>query len=235
MNNLSLCMIAGNTADTLETFFRWATDHFTEINVVCQTENVDDTREICEQWGMHEHVRVLYHEFDDFSKQKQRSLDMATRDYIVQLDADEILSWFPYEQIPRILDRAGKSVGAPLLINLQRDHKHFNPRHHPYYQPRVLRRGIKMNGATIDERLDMDPGDVVPIMGLSILHFGHIRPEEALLQKGEDRYRFADDDPADGPQLKTVGKSWFRDRNRGWDQIAVPLESEHVRWIERYI
>lgn len=235
MSNLSLCMIAGNTADTLETFFRWATDHFTEINVVCQTENVDDTKEICEQWAMHEYVHVRYHEFDDFSSQKQRSIDMCSRDYIVQLDSDEILSEFPYEQIPRILERSGKSVGAPLLLNLQRDYKHFNPTHHPYYQPRIMTRGVGMNGKTIDERLDVAPGTIVPIPGLAILHFGHIRPEGALLQKGEDRYRFADADPADGAQLKSVGKGWFKLRNEAWDPHAVPLDREYVMWIERYL
>jgi hypothetical protein len=231
-------MIAGNTADTLDIFFAWAVDNFEEVNVVCQPENFDDTLEVCKMWEEgNERIRLQIHEFDNFSAQFQRAIDMCTKDWVFQLGSDEILAEFPYGQIPKLMDRMKKDVGVLPRFNLQRDYKHYNADGWPDWQQRLIRMncGVGMDGAVVDEHLNAAPSQMAILEALPMIHFGHIRPPAALRQKGTDRLRFAEDDACDGPKLKEFGEQWFIKRNEEWDKAATPMMSQHIRWIEKYL
>lgn len=83
---LSVVLITYNNADTLDACLRevaWAD----EI-VVLDSGSTDDTVAIAERHGAH----IAVHPFDDYGPQKQRAIDMAAHDWILNLDADEILS-----------------------------------------------------------------------------------------------------------------------------------------------
>ncbi len=83
---LSVVIITFNNADTLERCLRevdWA-----EEVLVLDSGSDDDTVAIAERHG----ARVATHPFDDFGPQKQRAIDMARHDWVLNLDADEILS-----------------------------------------------------------------------------------------------------------------------------------------------
>jgi len=236
--DISVSMIAGNTADTLDVFFTWATEHFDEINVVVQPDNYDNTLELCQSYDERfESIKLMVSEFDNFSAQFQRSIDMSTKDWTIQLGADEILAEFPYERLPQMLTRMKKKVAILPRFNLQRDYKHYNEEGYPDFQWRVMNRaaGIGMNGKTVDESLNADPKDCMVLEACPIIHFGHIRPHEALIQKGKDRIKFADDDACDGPPLKEHGIEWFDKRNESWDRVAKTLPHEYVRHIEKYL
>lgn len=232
-------MIAGNTVDTLPIFFTWAVENFPEVNVVVQPDNFDNTLEVCQDYAKRfpSIINLQVHEFDNFSAQFQRSIDMCTCDWTIQMGADEILADFPYSQIPVMMDRMKKDVGTLPRFNLQRDLHHFNAHGFPDYQHRVIRMatGIGMNGAEVDETLNAAPEQRTFLEALPIIHFGHIRPTDALMQKGKDRLKFADQDACDGPPLKEHGEAWFIKRNVQWDREARPLMSQHVRWIEKYV
>lgn len=237
--NIGIAMIAGNTADTLDVFFQWAVSRFPEVVVLVQPENFDDTKELCSKWEKSnpDIIRVQVHEFDDFSSQKQRAIDMCTKEWCILMDADEILADFPYEQIPHIMERMKANLGYLPRYNLQRDINHYNADGYPDYQARILKTnsGVMMNGKTVDESLvDSHNGQTAVLDMIPILHLGHIRPTESLKQKGRDRIKFADEDRADGRQLKEVGTDWFIARNRAWDENAKPLPKHHAAWVKRY-
>lgn len=83
---LSVVVITYNNADTLEACLR-EVDWADEI-VVLDSGSTDATVAIAERHG----ARVAMHPFDDYGPQKQRAIDMARHDWVLNLDADEILS-----------------------------------------------------------------------------------------------------------------------------------------------
>jgi glycosyltransferase involved in cell wall biosynthesis len=83
---LSVVVITYNNADTLDRCLA-AVDWAEEI-VVLDSGSTDATVEIARKHG----ARVATHPFDDYGPQKQRAIDSAKYDWILNLDADEILS-----------------------------------------------------------------------------------------------------------------------------------------------
>lgn len=95
---LSVVVITYNNADTLDACLRevaWAD----EI-VVLDSGSTDDTVAIALRHG----ARVDAHPFDDYGPQKQRAIDLASHDWILNLDADEILSPGTRAAIERALE-----------------------------------------------------------------------------------------------------------------------------------
>jgi glycosyltransferase involved in cell wall biosynthesis len=83
---LSVVLITYNNADTLDrvlTAVSWAD----EI-VVLDSGSTDATVAIASRHG----ARVQVHAFDDYGPQKQRAYALASHDWILNLDADEVLS-----------------------------------------------------------------------------------------------------------------------------------------------
>ena len=83
---LSVVVITFNNADTLDECLR-KVDWADEI-VVLDSGSTDATVSIAERHG----ARVAEHPFDDYGPQKQRAYEMASHNWILNLDADEILS-----------------------------------------------------------------------------------------------------------------------------------------------
>jgi glycosyltransferase involved in cell wall biosynthesis len=95
---LSVVLITYNNADTLNACLR-EVDWVDEI-VVLDSGSTDDTVAIARMHG----ARVEVHPFDDYGPQKQRAYDLARNDWILNLDADEILSPGTRAIIERALD-----------------------------------------------------------------------------------------------------------------------------------
>jgi len=83
---LSVVVITYNNADTLDACLR-EVDWADEI-VVLDSGSTDSTVAIARMHG----ARVDVHPFDDYGPQKQRAYELARNDWILNLDADEILS-----------------------------------------------------------------------------------------------------------------------------------------------
>ncbi|MDA3914101.1 glycosyltransferase family 2 protein [Oleiagrimonas sp.] len=83
---LSVVVITYNNADTLERCLQavdWAEDL-----LVLDSGSEDETVAIARRHG----ARVEVHPFDDYGPQKQRAIDLARNDWVLNVDADEVLS-----------------------------------------------------------------------------------------------------------------------------------------------
>lgn len=84
---VSLCMIVKNEERFLEKCLASVADVVDEINIV-DTGSTDRTVEIAEKFG----ARIERHEWrDDFAWARNKSIDMATKRWVFQMDADEEL------------------------------------------------------------------------------------------------------------------------------------------------
>jgi glycosyltransferase involved in cell wall biosynthesis len=83
---LSVVVITYNNGETLDACLS-GVDWADEI-VVLDSGSSDDTVDIARRHG----ARVAVHPFDQFGLQKQRAYDMASHDWVLNLDADERLS-----------------------------------------------------------------------------------------------------------------------------------------------
>ncbi|HSS58531.1 MAG TPA: glycosyltransferase family 2 protein [Solirubrobacteraceae bacterium] len=84
---ISLCMIAKDEEAMIARCLQAARDAVEEI-IVVDTGSTDRTVEIAESLG----ARVLHHEWDgDFSAARNVSFEAATGDWVMYLDADEVL------------------------------------------------------------------------------------------------------------------------------------------------
>jgi glycosyltransferase involved in cell wall biosynthesis len=108
--SVSLCMIVRDEAELLPRFFEAATGLWDEL-IVVDTGSTDDTVAICVAAG----ARVLAHPWNDsFSDARNVGLDAATGEWILFLDADEIV---PPELLPALRAVvADDRFGAATLI-----------------------------------------------------------------------------------------------------------------------
>lgn len=86
-NELSLCMIVKNEAETLDTCLRLARRHVDEI-VVVDTGSTDGTQDIAREYA------DVYDEIEwpgSFSEARNYSLELASGKYILVLDGDEYI------------------------------------------------------------------------------------------------------------------------------------------------
>lgn len=84
---LSCCIIARNEADRIGDVIRAVTGLVTEI-VVVDSGSTDATVQVAEALG----ARVVHHDWPGYGPQKRFSEDCARYDWILNLDADEIVT-----------------------------------------------------------------------------------------------------------------------------------------------
>ena len=238
-SNVSLAVIIKNSEDCIDTFFSWAVDNFEEINVVLDTENDDNTAAKCLFWDdLHGSINLVRYPFDNFSAQWNRAIEMSTKPYCIYMGCDEILEEVHPEGIENFMKRTNADVGVLPRYNLQRDDEHYNAGGYPDNQLRVIRMdsGIRMNGKVVDETLGTDRLTMLAVLPWNIIHYGQIRNDEALKQKGIDRLPFAEADGCDGSALLEHGDNWFIHRNVEWnkDENLFALPKHILKQSRKY-
>lgn len=108
---VSLCMIVRDEEDCLPRCLEAAAPHVDEI-VVVDTGSCDRTVEIAEGFG----ARVLHHPWqEDFSAPRNTAIEAATSDWILSLDADEVISSQAAEEL-RSIARMQRFVAAAFTL-----------------------------------------------------------------------------------------------------------------------
>lgn len=161
----SLVVITLDNAATLERCLA-AADFADEI-VVLDSGSTDATVEIAKRHG----ARVAVHPFDDYGPQKQRAIDMASHDWILNLDADEILSPGTREVILRALEHP-RAAG----FRLPRRERMFWSVQHPWSHRNAHlrlfdRRRGRMNAVPVHAAVEVD-GPVVTLHHADFVNTG---------------------------------------------------------------
>ncbi|MBN1447248.1 MAG: glycosyltransferase family 2 protein [Bacteroidetes bacterium] len=142
--DLSVIIIAGheehNIGPCLDSV-RWA--H--EIIVVCSQQD-DATMRIASQYTEH----VVYRAFSGFAEQKQFALGLATRDWVLSLDADERVTPELKNDIRRVVREDGPADGYSMPRKNHFDGKWL--RHGGWYPDRQLRL-LRRSNARVTHRL----------------------------------------------------------------------------------
>ncbi len=86
MPPISVVIIAKNEEDKIRRCLDALKSFASEI-VVVDSVSADRTAEICNEYG----CRVFHREFDGYGSQKQFAVDQAANDWVLSVDADEVL------------------------------------------------------------------------------------------------------------------------------------------------
>lgn len=97
-NKLSVFIITYNEERIIEKCLKSLT--WADEVVVVDSGSTDATLAICEKYG----VQIFHKDFDGFGEQKQFALHKTKHDWVLNLDADEVLSGELIEEIKEVLN-----------------------------------------------------------------------------------------------------------------------------------
>jgi len=190
---LSLCMIVKNEQAVLDRCLTSARDTVGEI-VVVDTGSADDTVEIARDHG----AIVVHHDFADldFAAARNRSLDVATGDFALVLDADETLHPDSAGLTARLAAEGG-DVGYVVNRHNRRDGERTTVDHAVRLFAR--RPGFRYRHRvheTVDTAI-LDAGGRLRRSPIVVEH--HLPPHEREAEKNRLYRRLLDRDLADDP------------------------------------
>lgn len=134
---LSLCMIVKNEEDTISRCLNSVKEAFDEI-IIVDTGSTDRTKEIAS------HFTDKIYDFkwvDDFSKARNFSFSFATGDYIMWLDADDIMTHDNLQKLISLKEKLDGSIDVVMANYLVAFDEENSPTF-SYYRERI----VKNNG-----------------------------------------------------------------------------------------
>lgn len=156
---------AANIVRTLDSL-KWCA----EI-VVVDSGSTDDTVALCEAQG----CRVLYHPFSGFGKQKRFAVAQASGDWILSVDADEVITDELSEEIMEIFAEGELGcVGFYIprtLVFMGRVFRHGNENRHGFLRLFDRRYGA-FNEAPVHEGVEIHEGEIGRLNG-TMLHYSY--------------------------------------------------------------
>ncbi|MEQ8176123.1 MAG: glycosyltransferase [Syntrophomonadaceae bacterium] len=136
--NISLCMIVKDEEDTLDRCLG-STRNFVDEIIVVDTGSSDNTKSIARKYT----DKIYDYEWkDNFSEARNYSFSMATMDYIMWLDADDIIGDTEIEKIidlKRTLDPKIDAVLMKYVLGIDE----YNRVTHAFYRERIVKRSKK--------------------------------------------------------------------------------------------
>lgn len=147
--------------------------------IVVDSFSTDRTVEICRQLG----VRVVQHAFEGYVEQKNYATIQAQHDYVLQLDADEVLT----EELRKSI-RAAKANWQHAGYTLARLTNYCGSwvRHGGWYPDRKLRLYDRRLGAwqglLLHERFEVQPGQTVGALAGDVQHYSYNSVEQHVSQ-----------------------------------------------------
>lgn len=144
MSTVSLCMIVKNEEDVLARCLESVADLMDEI-IIVDTGSTDKTKEIAQRYTKHV---VDFAWIDDFAAARNRSFSLATMDYCMWLDADDVLM----EEDRQALAALKEELDGTVQVVMLKYHTAFDAQGKPsfsYYRERLIRNhsGMHWKGA----------------------------------------------------------------------------------------
>lgn len=197
---ISLCMITRNEEKWLEQCLNSVKEIADEM-IIVDTGSTDKTKEIAKEFNA---KIVDFKWVDDFSAARNESLKHATKDWILVLDADEVIEKKDLEKIKNEIENAGDFVGFSLeqrsYLNNYFEGAVKNSsgfelvKNHPFYIPHFLVRLFKNNlGLYFKHKVHELVEDSIMEKGLKykkndviLHHFGSLKDEKLIKSKTEE-------------------------------------------------
>ena len=199
---ISLCMITKNEEKFLEQCLNSVKDIVDEI-IIVDTGSTDKTREICKKFKLQ--LKFFASKWvDDFSAARNESIKHATKDWILVLDADEVIKEKDLQKIKDAVDNAENDVVGFALEQRSYINNFFEGavknesdfdliKEYPFYISNVLVRLFKNNiGIYFKHRVHELVEDSITEKNLKyrkidviLHHFGSLKDENLILEKTE--------------------------------------------------
>ncbi|MEM1326789.1 MAG: glycosyltransferase family 2 protein [Bacteroidota bacterium] len=166
---ISVTIITQNEADNIEACLEAAKQVADEI-VVVDSGSTDGTQQLCQIMG----ARVIEQDFLGYVGQKNKATDAATHDYILSLDADEVLS----EALIASILAVKKNWEADAYRFNRLNHYNGHPiRYGGWYPDRKTRlfdrRKARWGGGQLHETIVVEKGATVKHLEGDLLHHSY--------------------------------------------------------------
>ncbi len=165
-NSISVVVVAKNEADRIGAMLDSVS--FADEIIVVDSGSTDATVAISETKG----AKVIFHEWEGYLAQKQFAMKQAAGEWVLNLDADEVLSSELTNEIREFTSKASKSVNGFSMPRLSRYLNHWI-RHGGWYpdrKVRLVRRGKgRWVGSGLHEKLEVE--GTVHSLSDPILHY----------------------------------------------------------------
>lgn len=137
--------------------------------VIVDSYSTDDTVDICRQFG----CRVLQRTFDGYGAQKRYAVAQAANDWVLCIDADEVLSDALIREIKREFRSEPACAGYELPMNLVFLGKEFRygKESQRYFMRLFNKKAGTFNEATVHERIELQ--GKIGRMKHKILHYSY--------------------------------------------------------------
>jgi glycosyltransferase involved in cell wall biosynthesis len=197
---ISVVVITLNEADRMSALLKSAA--FADEVIVVDSGSTDGTQQICSAGG----ARVVAHPWQGYAAQKQYALELASFEWIINLDADERISDSLAAELQKTIQHAPPDVFGFSMPRLSR-YLGTWIRHGGWYPDRKIRMVRKgrgqWKGGGLHEKLEVS-GKVQPLSG-PILHevYRNISDQVMTINRFSDVY--AEEHPAAGAWFTIVG------------------------------
>jgi GT2 family glycosyltransferase len=223
---LSLCMIVKNEEKNLEKCLNNIVEYIKDI-VIVDTGSTDATKKIAKKY-----TNKVY-DFKwcgDFSKARNFSISKASNDWVLILDADEVVYKFEKEKIEEFIKGNNKTVGRIKRINpfedgeeikkyIERVNRLFN-KNYFHYEGIIHEQVVSKDG----NKYDMSPIEI------EANHIGYLNEVISGTNKLERNINLLidaiNDNPIDPYLHYQIGKSYYRkkDYNKAYDSFSKSVK-----------
>jgi glycosyltransferase involved in cell wall biosynthesis len=180
---LSCFIIAKNEADRIAATIRSVIDLVDEV-VVVDSGSTDGTQALAESLG----ARVIFHAWPGFGQQKRFAEDQCRNDWLLNLDADEVVPEALKQEIAALFAGGGPSLAAYGVDDLVVYPGHKTPR--PFARDHFFyrlydRRRVRFANSTLFDNVDVKT-EAVGRLAHPLHHFS-VRSLDDLIAKCDER------------------------------------------------
>ncbi|MBM4251054.1 MAG: glycosyltransferase family 2 protein [Deltaproteobacteria bacterium] len=172
--------------------------------VVLDSSSTDRTVSIAREHG----ARVETRDFDDFARQKNAAMALATRPWVLSLDADEVLTPELRLALAEVTNANNKAAAFRLTRRLVFQGRHLRFGKAVDHPIRLIRRGTGQFVSAIHERLEIH-GTVDALAG-DLLHYSYSDLTDYFNRFNRYTSRVAENHYALGHTMPLGLKHWLR-------------------------